>query len=85
MGLEKVVIKQVVKVAKDTAKIQDALSTMQDKLVNESLKAFEKTQMNPQLLSFDIEALAKGEIEDPDSVLTPENLCSVPVFFTMKT
>ena len=78
MGLEKVVIKQVVKVAKDTAKIQDALSTMQDKLVNESLKAFEKTQMNPQLLSFDIEALAKGEIEDPDSVLTPENLCSVP-------
>ena len=78
MGLEKLVIKQVVKVAKDTAKVQDALTTMQDKLVNEGLKVFEKTQMNPQLLPFDIVALVKGEIEDPNSILTPENLCSIP-------
>ena len=30
------------------------------------------------MLTFDIVALAKGEIEDTDSILTPESLCSAP-------
>jgi hypothetical protein len=78
MGFEKIVIKQVVKVAKDTAKIEAALSTIQDKLINDSLKAFDKTEINPSLLEFNIEDLANNRIEDPNSVFTPENLCAPP-------
>ncbi len=78
MGLEAVVIKQVVKVAKNTAKIEDALATMQDKLVNESLKTFDTTQINPGLLDFSVEDLVRGNIEDPNSIFTPENLCTPP-------
>tara|TARA_R110001599_G_scaffold288465_3_gene491319 strand:- start:935 stop:2542 length:1608 start_codon:yes stop_codon:yes gene_type:complete len=78
MGLEKVIVKQVVKVAKDTVKIQGSLSLMKDKLTVSGLKLVEKAEINPQLLPFDIEALAKGELDDTDDILTPEVLCSFP-------
>ncbi len=78
MGLETVVIKQVVNVAKNTAKIQDAISVIQEKVVNDGLKVVEASQINTNMLTFDIVALAKGEIEDTDSILTPESLCSAP-------
>ena len=77
MGLEKLIIKQVVNVAKDTAKMQDAISVMEEKLINEALKVVDKSGINPQFLNFDIVALAKGEAENL-SILTPENICSTP-------
>lgn len=78
MGLEKFIIKQVVKIAKDSVKIQDSVNVMQDKLANENLKLIDSSGINAQLLPFDIIALAKGEIEDPGDILTPEVLCSTP-------
>lgn len=78
MGLETVIIKQVVNVAKNTAKIQDAITVMQEKLANDAIKVVEKSQLNTNMLSFDIVSLAKGDINDPDDLLTSENLCSVP-------
>tara|TARA_R110001592_G_scaffold46378_5_gene147599 strand:- start:372 stop:1958 length:1587 start_codon:yes stop_codon:yes gene_type:complete len=78
MGLEKVIVKQVVNVAKDTAKIQDSISSMKNKLTNSGLKLLEQSGINPQLLPFDVTALVKGELDDPDSILTPESLCSIP-------
>ncbi len=78
MGLETVIIKQVVNVAKNTAKIQDAISVMQEKLANDALKVVEISQINTNMLAFDIVSLAKGEIDDPNSILTSDNLCSIP-------
>ena len=82
MGLEKFIVKQVVKIAKDTAKVQDSIATMQDKLTNENLKLIDSSGINAQLLPFDIIALAKGEIEDPGDILTPEVICSTPPLTT---
>lgn len=82
MGLEKFIVKQVVKIAKDTAKVQDSIATMQNKLTNENLKLIDSSGINAQLLPFDIIALAKGEIEDPGNILTPEVICSTPPLTT---
>ena len=82
MGLEKFIVKQVVKIAKDTAKVQDSIATMQDKLTNENLKLIDSSGVNAQLLPFDIIALAKGEIEAPEDILTPEVICSTPPLTT---
>jgi hypothetical protein len=57
MGLETVIIKQVVNVAKNTAKIQDAITVMQEKLANDAIKVVEKSQLNTNMLSFDIVSL----------------------------
>jgi hypothetical protein len=82
MGLENFIVKQVVKIAKDTAKVQDSIATMQNKLANENLKLIDISGINVQLLSFDIIALAKGEIEAPEDILTPEVICSTPPLTT---
>ena len=82
MGLEKFIVKQVVKIAKDTAKVQDSIATMQDKLTNENLKLIDSSGVNAQLLPFDIIALANGEIEAPEDILTPEVICSTPPLTT---
>ena len=78
MGLEKFIIKQISKVAKNTIKIDNSLASMENKLVDEGLKVFDKSGINPSSLPFDPVALAKGKISNPDSLLTPGNLCSTP-------
>ena len=78
MGLEKFIIKQISKVAKNTIKIDNSLAAMEGKLVDEGLKVFDKSGINPSALPFDPVALAKGEISNPDSLLTPESICSTP-------
>ena len=78
MGLETFIVKQVVKVAKDTVKIQSSLGIMKSKLATSGLKLIDKSEINPQLLPFDVEALVTGELEDDNSILTPEVLCSFP-------
>jgi hypothetical protein len=47
MGLEAVVVKQVVNVAKDTGKLESAIGSMEDKLKEEGLKALSNTGINP--------------------------------------
>jgi len=83
MGLETVIVKQVVNVAKDTAKIQDSLSVMEEKLINETLKTVERSGINPQFLQFDVVALARGENDiGLEEILTPESICSTPSLTT---
>jgi hypothetical protein len=78
MGLEAVVVKQVVNVAKDTGKLESAIGSMEDKLKEEGLKALSNTGINPADLPFDPMALVSGQIDDPSSLLTPEVICNIP-------
>jgi len=78
MGLEKVIIKQIVKVAKDTGKLDTAISVMKDKLKEEGLKAIEKAGIDPSSLPFSPLELINGQIDNPESLLTPEIICSIP-------
>tara|TARA_Y100000356_G_scaffold39072_1_gene30081 strand:+ start:2640 stop:4376 length:1737 start_codon:yes stop_codon:yes gene_type:complete len=78
MGLEKVIGKQVVQMIKDSDRVQKSVSQMKDKLVKESLTVLEKAGIDPAALPFDPIAVLNGNIPDPNSLLTPENVCSIP-------
>jgi|MDSV01.2.fsa_nt_gb translation elongation factor EF-1beta len=78
MGLEKVIIKQSTKVAKNTIKLEDSLEAIENKLVNRGFELVETSGINPQLLPFDLTELINGEIDDVDAFLTPEFVCSIP-------
>ena len=79
MGLDKFILKQVINMAEDSAKVQDALIVMEDKLEAEVLKLIEGSGINPLLLPFDPIKLIKGEeILDPTTILNPDLLCLLP-------
>tara|TARA_R110000796_G_scaffold78513_1_gene175071 strand:- start:859 stop:2451 length:1593 start_codon:yes stop_codon:yes gene_type:complete len=78
MGLEKVIVRQVVKVAKDTGKLETALSLMEDKLKLQGRKAIEKAGFDPSTLPFNIDDLLNGDVEDTGALLKPQAICSVP-------
>ena len=78
MGLEKVIVRQVVKVAKDTGKLETALSLMEDKLKLQGRKAIEKAGFDPSTLPFSIDDLLNGNVEDTEALLKPQAICSVP-------
>ena len=78
MGLEKLIIKQSTKVAKNTIKLEDSLEAIENKLVNRGFELVEISGINPQLLPFDLTEMINGEIEDADAFLTPDFVCSIP-------
>ena len=84
MGLEKLVISQVVKVAKDTSKLEYAIVGMEEKLQSEGLKLLEKTGINPSLLPFNPKDLVSGKISPSQfsSFLTPQVICNLPQLST---
>ena len=79
MGLDKFIVKQVINMAEDSAKVQDALDVMEDKLEAEVLKLIEGSGINPLLLPFDPIKLIKGEETlNPTEILNPDLLCLLP-------
>lgn len=80
MGLERVIIKQVVKVAKDTGKLETSLSLMEEKLKAQGVKVIEKAGIDPSVLPFNLEQLLDGNIdaEGRENLLKPESICSIP-------
>ena len=78
MGLEKLIIKQSTKVAKNTIKLEDSLEAIENKLVNRGFELVEISGINPQLLPFDLSEMINGEIDNPDQFLTPDFICSIP-------
>jgi hypothetical protein len=78
MGLETVIIKQVVKVAKDTGKLETALSLMEEKLKAQGVRVIEKAGIDPSVLPFNLEQLLNGEVDNEGQFLTPESICSIP-------
>ena len=79
MGLDKFIVNQAIGMAEDSAKVQDALDIMEDKLEAEVIKLIEGSGINPQLLPFNPIKLIKGEeILDPSKILNPDILCLLP-------
>ena len=78
MGLEKVIGKQVVQMIKDSDRVQKSVSQMKDKLIKESLTVLKKAGIDPAALPFDPIAVLNGNGPDVNSLLTPENVCSIP-------
>ena len=79
MGLEKVVINQAVKTAKNTIKLEDSLTSIENKLVNQGFKLVEASGINPQSFPFEVGDMINGNIENPNQYLTPEFVCSLPI------
>ena len=78
MSLAKTITKQFIKMAKDSDRIQNSVDQMKEKLISESLTVIKAAGIDPSQLPFDPIALLAGNIPDPQSILTPENVCSVP-------
>ena len=78
MGLEKLIGKQVVQMIKDSDRVQKSVTQLKDKLVKESLTVLDKAGIDPAALPFDPIAVLNGDFPDPNSLLTPENVCSIP-------
>ena len=78
MGLEKVIGKQVFQMIKDSDRVQKSVIQMKDKLIKESLTVLKKSGIDPASLPFDPIAVLNGNFPDPNSLLTPENVCSIP-------
>tara|TARA_R100000541_G_scaffold36272_1_gene44344 strand:+ start:2085 stop:3779 length:1695 start_codon:yes stop_codon:yes gene_type:complete len=76
MGLEKLVVKQVVKVAKDTGRLENTIDTMKIKLMDKGIEIIEKTGLNPADLPFSPQELMSGNIADTSSLLTAEVICN---------
>jgi len=79
MGLEKVVINQAVKTAKNTIKLEDSLTSIENKLVNQGFKLVEASGINPQNFPFEVGDMINGNVENPNQYLTPEFVCDLPI------
>ena len=78
MSLAKQITTQFIQMAKDSNRVELSLEQMRENLIKDSLGVLKTSTIDPALLPFDATALLRGEIDDPQSLLTPENICSVP-------
>tara|TARA_R110001606_G_scaffold286672_1_gene434891 strand:- start:58 stop:1860 length:1803 start_codon:yes stop_codon:yes gene_type:complete len=78
MSLAKQITKAFVKMVKDSDRVQKSVDVMKGKLIKESLGVLDKAGIDMASLPFDPIALLNGDIPNPTTLLTPENICSVP-------
>ena len=78
MGLAKQITKSFVKMVKDSGRIQKSVDQMKDKVLSQGINVLREASIDPASLPFDPVALLSGNMADPQSILTPENICSVP-------
>ena len=78
MGLAKQITKSFVKMVKDSGRIQKSVDQMKNKVLSQGINVLKAAGIDPASLPFDPIALLSGDIADPQSILTPENICSVP-------
>ena len=78
MSLAKQITKAFTKMVKDSDRVQKSVDQMKGKLIDESLGVIKKSGIDPSSLPFDPVALLNGNIPNPTSILTPQNVCAVP-------
>jgi len=78
MGLAKTITKQFINMAKDSDRVQLSVDQMKEKLIKESLTVVKAAGIDPSQLPFDPLQLLSGNIPNPQTLLTPENVCVVP-------
>tara|TARA_R110000796_G_scaffold5907_1_gene21660 strand:- start:2903 stop:5389 length:2487 start_codon:yes stop_codon:yes gene_type:complete len=79
MGLDKIIVGQLVKVAKDSGKLNDAIDKIKSNVVERGLELVEAAGIDTSLLPVEVPAYLKGEeINIPGELTTPENICAMP-------
>ena len=80
MGLDKVAIRQVITIAKNSSRMKGAITAMENEVINLGLGLIEKAGIDPNTLPIDIRSVLRGEAPsfDPTKLLTPEIICAQP-------
>ena len=85
MGLDKIIVGQLVKVAKDSGKLNDAIDKIKSSVVERGLELVEASGIDTSLLPVEVPAYLKGESSViPDDLTTPENICAMPSLNTQQ-
>ena len=81
MGLDRVALRQVLTVAKNSDKLKKSLADMENKVIDEGLGLIEKAGIDPNTLPIDVRSVLRGEAPtvDTSKLLTPEVICSQPL------
>ena len=81
MGIDKVVISQIKKVAKDSGKLDNAIDKIKDTVINKGLELVEESGIDSSRLPVNIPQYLRGEspsIPSPGELSNPENVCAMP-------
>ena len=75
MGLDRVALRQVVTIAKNSQGMKDSIKNMENKVIDTGLSLIEKAGIDPNTLPIDIRSVLRGEAPTFDStkLLTPSN------------
>ena len=81
MGLDRVALRQVVTVAKNSNRLKKSIKDMENKVIDKGLELIEKAGINPNTLPIDVRSVLRGEAPTVDSskLLTPAVICSQPL------
>ena len=81
MGLDRVALRQVVTIAKNSQGMKDSIKNMENKVIDTGLSLIEKAGIDPNTLPIDIRSVLRGEAPTFDStkLLTPEIICAQPL------
>ena len=82
MGLDKVIIRSLGKVAKDTGKLNAALDGIKDKIKDRGLELIQEAGIDTTLLPVDMSQYLSGESPinpSPNALTNPDIVCSMPV------
>ena len=81
MGLDKVALRQVITVAKNSSRLKKSITDMENKVIDSGLELIEKAGIDPNTLPIDVRSVLRGEAPTIDSskLLTPEIICAQPL------
>ena len=78
MGLDKIVISQIKKVAKDSGKLDNAIDKIKEKVINKGLELIEESGVDSSQLPINLPQYLRGESPGSTFNTTPDNVCAMP-------
>jgi len=78
MGLDKIVISQIKKVAKDSGKLDNAIDKIKEKVINKGLEIIEESGVDSSQLPINLPQYLRGESPGSTFNTTPDNVCAMP-------
>tara|TARA_Y100000592_G_scaffold65239_1_gene101509 strand:- start:1983 stop:4349 length:2367 start_codon:yes stop_codon:yes gene_type:complete len=85
MGLDKVIVRSLGKVAKDTSKLNGIIDDIKDKIVSKGLELVEEAGIDTTQLPVDISQYLRGEsprIPSSNELINTETICNQPALTT---
>ena len=78
MGIGKVIIKQLAKVAKDSGKLEKGIDQVKDKVISKGLELVEESGVDSSQLPIDLPQFLRGESPNITFNPNPDNICAMP-------